>query len=97
MGEDHSRRIELQGPSDNHPRIDARSIDSAPEEPLKGYQAVLAVQEHRAEVFIFFLCDLQLTELLHIGGAGENLGISYPGFKDAYGLPDGSLLRVNRP
>ena len=32
--------------SDDNPRIDTGAVDSAPEEPLKGYQPVLAVHEH---------------------------------------------------
>ena len=52
----------------------AGSIDSAPEGSLEGDEAVLAVQKHAAQVLVFFLCDMELAELLDVGGTGECLG-----------------------
>ena len=97
MGEDHSRRIEFQGTPNDNPRINASCVYGAPEEPLKGYQPLLAVPEHTTEVLVLLLGELQLAELLYVRGLGEAPGVSYPGFQDVYGLPDGSLLCVSRP
>jgi len=74
MCQDNSRCIQLQGSPNDNPGINASSVYGAPEEPLKGYEAVLAVHEHAAEVLIFLLGNLQLAEVLHIRGLGKGLG-----------------------
>ena len=76
MGEYQGCGIELKGTPDDYPGVDAGAVHGAPEESLKGYQAMLTVQEHTAEVLVLFLCDIELTELLYIGGIGERLGRS---------------------
>ena len=76
VGEYQCRCIEFQGSSDDHPGIDAGAVYSAPEEPLKGYQAVLTVQEDAAEELVLLRGYMKLTELLDVRGRGEGLGCS---------------------
>jgi hypothetical protein len=63
VGEYQGCGIQLQGSPDDYPGVDAGTIDSAPEEFLESYEAVLAVQEHAAEVLVFLACNMELAEL----------------------------------
>jgi len=53
VSDDHRRGIELTDSSNEYPGIDDGTVDYAPEERLKGYQAVLALHEHTTEIFFF--------------------------------------------
>jgi hypothetical protein len=54
--------------------MNTSTIYCTSEQSLKGYQSMLIIKEHTAEVLVPFRSYLQLTELLDVSRTGESFG-----------------------